>query len=207
MGDFNRNVPKCCSVREQPLETINPPLFLANSINDTNDWYRTRAMIDTPGKFAQYPAALALGLSVLRRVYCRVGVRRIRKRSRRVPNMSIPSRAAAEVVEYVRIHTPSLTPPRLSQLLTDTEDRRRVFTPDKSSSKRVSRFYPTRWSYLDRRAWLRIETPETFDPSPSLVSRYLVLNFLVSYIYISLDRKRILFSSADAIEKRMVRAR
>jgi len=40
--------------------------------------------------------------------------------------MSILSRAAAEVVEYVRIHTPSLTPPRLNQLLAGTKDRRRV---------------------------------------------------------------------------------
>lgn len=91
---------------------------------------------------------------------------------RRVPNMSILSRAVAEVVEYVRIHTldPSYL---LSQLLADTKDRRCV--SHTGFSKCVSRFYPTRWSCLDRGAIVNRDPRDIRSLSPFLFPCCIVL--------------------------------
>lgn len=97
---------------------------------------------------------------------------------RRVPNMSILSRAATEMVEYVRIHTldPSPIPPHA---WTNSWQTRRIedafHTPDKRSSKRVSRSYPTRWSCLDRGAIANRDPRDIRSPFPFLSPCCIVL--------------------------------
>lgn len=101
---------------------------------------------------------------------------------------------------YTRlVWPPTPSPPffRLNQLLTDTEDRRRVSHRIKGPRNASAGSIPRD----DRTLTVeRIEIPETFDPPsiplPLLVSRYLVLNFVVICVF---DRKQILFSLA--IEK------
>lgn len=81
-------------------------------------------------------------------------------------------------------YTRLVWPPRLNQLLTDTEDGRRVFTPDKRSSKRVSRFLShamiVPWPKSDCESRLQRHS----IPLPPLLSLYRVTLFWILLPYV-----------------------